>query len=77
MEILSEPKRGRGQSRLLKDLGTDRGKKVAIHDGKYGPYIKIGTKNITLPEEKRSKEEIEKIDLQTAVQIAKDSGKLK
>jgi len=77
MEILSEPKRGKGQSRLLKDLGIDRGKKVAIHDGKYGPYIKVGTKNITLPEEKRSKEAIEKIDLKTAVKIAKDSGKLK
>ncbi len=79
MEILSEPKKGRSQSKLLKDLGTHEklGKKVTIHEGKYGPYIKIGTKNITLPEEKRSEDEIGKIDLEGAVQIARESGKLK
>ncbi len=78
LEILAEPKRGRGQSRVLKDLGTDpsSGKKIAIHDGKYGPYIKVGKKNITLPEERRSGEEIEKIDATTALAIAKESGKL-
>ncbi len=78
LEILAEPKRGRGQSRVLKDLGTDpgSGKRVAIHDGKYGPYIKVGKKNITLPEERRSGEEIEKIDVTTALKIAKESGKL-
>ena len=78
MEILSEPKRGRGQTKVLKDFGTDpdSGKKVAIHDGRYGPYIKVGTKNITLPEDKRTPEEIEKIDVAMAMKIAKDSGKL-
>ncbi|MFP4114401.1 MAG: type I DNA topoisomerase [Spirochaetota bacterium] len=78
LEILAQPKRGRSQSKLLKDLGTDpvSGKKVAVHDGKYGPYIKVGSKNITLPEEKRSSEEIEKLDVETAMNIAKESGKL-
>lgn len=79
MEILSQPKKGRGQSKILRDFGVHEklGKKVTIQDGKYGPYIKVGTKNITLPEEKRSEEEIQKLDLETTVQIAKDSGKLK
>ncbi|MFW5718425.1 MAG: type I DNA topoisomerase, partial [Spirochaetota bacterium] len=78
LEILAQPKRGRGQSKVLKDLGKDpdSGKKVAVHDGRYGPYIKVGTKNITLPEDKRSQEEIEKIDVQAAMKIAKESGKL-
>jgi len=78
LEILSEPKRGRGQSKMLKNLGNDpgSGKKVAVHDGKYGPYIKVGTKNITLPEDKRSEDEIEKLDIETAMKIAKESGKL-
>lgn len=78
LEILAQPKRGRGQSKVLKDLGKDpdSGKKVAVHDGRYGPYIKIGTKNITLPEDKRSQDEIEKIDVEAAMKIAKESGKL-
>jgi DNA topoisomerase I len=78
LEILAQPKHGRGQSRIMKDLGTDpaSGKKVAVHNGKYGPYIRIGTKNITLPDECRSEEEIEKIDVEAAMRIAKESGKL-
>jgi DNA topoisomerase-1 len=36
-------------------------KKVSIVDGKYGPYIKFGTKNITLPEDKRDPKVIEKM----------------
>ena len=78
LEILAQPKRGRGGSKVLKDLGKDpeSGKKVAVHDGRYGPYIKVGSKNITLPEEKRSEDEIEKIDVETAMEIAKASGKL-
>jgi DNA topoisomerase-1 len=78
LEILAQPKRGRGQSKLLKDLGKDpaSGKKVAVHDGKYGPYIKVGSKNITLPDEKRSEDEIKKLDVEAAMKIAKESGKL-
>ncbi|MFW5688262.1 MAG: type I DNA topoisomerase [Spirochaetota bacterium] len=78
LEIFAEPKRGRGQSKRLKDLGADpsSGKKVAVHDGKYGPYIKVGSKNITLPEDKRSEEEIEKLTVEEAMKIAKNSGKL-
>lgn len=76
LEILAEPKKGRGQSRVLKDLGSDSGNKIAIHDGKYGPYIKYGKKNITLPKEKRTTEAIEKIELAEAIEIAKSSGKL-
>lgn len=77
LEILAEPKRSRG-SRVLKDLGTDQnsGNKVGIYDGRYGPYIKFGKKNITLPEEKRSKEAIEAIALEEAMEIVKKSGKV-
>lgn len=79
LEILSEPKRGRGGTKVLKDFGAVEalGKKVAIHDGRYGPYIKVGTKNITLPEEKRAADVIEKLTPEEVVKIARDSGKLK
>ncbi len=49
-------------------------KKAAIYEGKYGPYIKLGTKNITLPEDKRDPKVIEKMteaDLATIIKEAK------
>ena len=77
LEILAEPKKGRG-SKLLRDLGTDEksGLKIAIYEGRYGPYIKFGKKNITLPEEQRTGEAIEKIQLSEALEIVKKSGKV-
>jgi DNA topoisomerase-1 len=56
LELLNEEKgAARGGAKLLKDFGlvSKLKKKVAIYEGKYGPYIKFGTKNITLPEDKR------------------------
>jgi DNA topoisomerase-1 len=56
VELLAEEKKGpRGGSKLIRDFGlvAKLKKKAAIYEGKYGPYIKVGTKNITLPEEKR------------------------
>ncbi len=77
LEIFAQPKKGRGGSKLIKEVGSDEasGKKIAIYEGKYGPYIKFGTKNITLPEQHRSEEAIEKIDLDSAMAIVKNSGK--
>ncbi|MBU8913245.1 MAG: type I DNA topoisomerase [Spirochaetales bacterium] len=77
LEILAEPKKGRG-SKLLRDLGTDEqsGMKIAIYEGRYGPYIKFGKKNITLPEERRTGEAIEKLQLSEAMEIVKKSGKV-
>jgi DNA topoisomerase I len=71
LEILSEPKRGRGGSRVLRDFGKDEklGKKLAIYDGKYGPYIKLGTKNIRLPDEKREEAAIEKLSVEEVREI--------
>jgi DNA topoisomerase I len=78
LEIFSQPKGGRAKSKLLKDLGVDEeaGQKVAVYDGRYGPYIKYGTKNITLPEDRRSAEAIERLDLDAALEIVRNSGKL-
>lgn len=52
LELLSEEKKGRGGSKLIKNLDPHpkTKKKLAIFDGKYGPYIKMGTKNFTIPE---------------------------
>ncbi len=71
LELLAEEKKGRKSSRVLKELGTHPKdeKKIAVYDGKYGPYIKHGSKNISLPDDRKSKEEAEKIDLDEAVKI--------
>ena len=78
LELLSEEKKaGRKRSKLLKDLGQDPNKKrkLAVYDGKYGPYIKAGTKNVSLPEEKQTKEAIEQLTLEEAAKIVAASGK--
>ena len=78
LEILSEPKTGGRGSKLLKDLGRDSaGKKVALYEGKYGPYLKQGTKNIGIPEEKRAAEFLSSLSLEQAEQIIKAAGKNK
>jgi DNA topoisomerase-1 len=64
IELLSEEKgASRRGGKVLRDFGlvAKLKKKVSILDGKYGPYIKVGTKNITLPEDKRDPKIIEKM----------------
>jgi DNA topoisomerase I len=64
LELLMEEKgASRRGGKVLKDFGlvAKLKKKASILDGKYGPYIKVGTKNITLPEDKRDPKIIEKM----------------
>jgi DNA topoisomerase-1 len=57
LELLAEPKRGRGSrtksaATLLRELGLhpDDQDPINIYDGPYGPYIKYGKINASLPE---------------------------
>ncbi|MBD1888072.1 MULTISPECIES: type I DNA topoisomerase [unclassified Coleofasciculus] len=57
IELLAEPKKGRGGTRSkskapLRELGTHPtdGEPVNIYDGPYGPYIKHGKTNASVPE---------------------------
>lgn len=53
LEILAEPKRGRGGgAKKIKELGVHPGNKevVEVLSGRYGPYIKWGKKNVSLPQ---------------------------
>ncbi len=64
LELLNEEKSASKRGgKVLKDFGVvaKLKKKASILDGKYGPYIKVGTKNITLPEDKRDPKVIEKM----------------
>ncbi len=53
MEILSQESkgRGRGQAAPGKELGKDpaSGETVTQHEGRYGPYVKLGKVNATIP----------------------------
>ena len=53
LEILAEEKKGRRGSKVLKELGQHpkKKKKLTLLEGKYGPYIKMGTKNFTIPKD--------------------------
>jgi DNA topoisomerase-1 len=52
LDLLAQPKRGRGGRTALRDLGTPEGASEAIQlfDGPYGLYVKQGKVNASLPE---------------------------
>jgi DNA topoisomerase-1 len=60
LELLSQPKRGRRRSapRLLRELGEhpDDGSPIQILEGRYGPYVKHGKTNASLPKDLSAEE---------------------
>jgi DNA topoisomerase-1 len=70
LELFAQPKRMRGRSAPLKELGIfpDTQEPVQVHTGKYGPYIKVGGKNISLAEEMK----IEDLTLDAVLPLIRD-----
>ena len=58
LELFAQPKKMRGRSAPLKELGIfpDTEEAVQVHSGKYGPYLKVGAKNISLNDEMKIEE---------------------
>ncbi|OQA44972.1 MAG: DNA topoisomerase 1 [Spirochaetes bacterium ADurb.Bin315] len=57
-EVKGSKKRGvRTASAPLKELGEFEGRKITLHNGRYGFYLKHGTSNVTLPNEYKKDEE--------------------
>ncbi|MGZ3816352.1 MAG: topoisomerase C-terminal repeat-containing protein, partial [Bdellovibrio sp.] len=52
LEMLNQPKKGRGRAAPLKELGAhpESGEAIQVFNGPYGPYIKSGKVNVSLPE---------------------------
>lgn len=72
LELLSEPKKGRSSTNskskaALRELGThpEDGETVNIYDGPYGPYIKHGKTNVSIPEG----ESVEDVTLAAALNL--------
>jgi DNA topoisomerase I len=69
LELLAIPKTGRGRrtatKQALRELGAhpEEGEPVNIYDGPYGPYIKYGKVNASIPEDKT----VENISLEEAL----------
>ncbi|MFM7364463.1 MAG: type I DNA topoisomerase [Cuspidothrix sp.] len=72
LELLAEPKKGRAAAKnkskaALRELGThpEDDSPINIYDGPYGPYIKHGKTNVSIPEG----ESVENITLSTAIEL--------
>ena len=52
IDLLAQPKKGRGKASALKEFGTHAIHQVpvSLFNGPYGPYLKAGKTNIGLPE---------------------------
>lgn len=67
VELLAQKKSRTRGSNAIKELGEhpETGKKVKVMNGRYGPYIKHGKKNISLP----NNLEPEKVEMDDAVKL--------
>jgi DNA topoisomerase-1 len=76
LEILAMPKFGRGGT-VIKDFGKiEKLKKtIKIVDGKYGLYVKAGTKNYTLPDDLKDIEKVKKITEAQVIKIVEEASK--
>jgi DNA topoisomerase-1 len=72
MELLNKPKAGRGRAAPIKELGKIEGidEPVSIYSGKYGPYIKCGTVNVSLPDDVKP----EDVTMEMAVKLVTDKA---
>jgi DNA topoisomerase-1 len=74
VDLLAQAGKGRGGFGTIKELGNhpEDGKPVSVSKGKFGPYIKHGSNNATLPKGT----EVETVTLQQALELlaAKKAG---
>ncbi|MBX7231385.1 MAG: type I DNA topoisomerase [Bdellovibrionales bacterium] len=52
LELLAQPKKGRGRASPIRELGLhpDLKEEILIFNGKFGLYLKVGKLNVSLPE---------------------------
>jgi len=67
LELFAKPKRGRGRAAPLKELGDhpETEEPMNIFNGRYGPYIKMGKINVSVPDDL----EVEEVSKEKAVEL--------
>jgi DNA topoisomerase-1 len=72
LELFATPKKGRGKAAPLKDLGIHPGTEevIQIFNGPYGPYIKSGKTNASLPEGAT----VDSVSLEKAIELINDKA---
>jgi DNA topoisomerase-1 len=74
LELLKKKKNKKSRkNNVIKELGDhpENGKKVRVMTGRYGPYIKYGKTNISLPDDF----DPEDVNMDIAVQLITEKGK--
>jgi DNA topoisomerase-1 len=73
LELLDKPKQGRGRAAAIREIAVPgREDKIQIFSGRYGPYVKLGKINASLPEGAKP----EDIALEEAIELirAREGG---
>jgi len=75
MEMLAQPKKGRGRAAPLKEFGShpDTGDVIQLMNGPYGHYLKTGKVNMSVPEGT----DITKLTAEQAIQILSEKIQVK
>jgi len=70
LELLAQPKRMRGKAAPLRELGIypDTKDAIQLFSGKYGPYLKVGAKNISLTDDVK----LEEITLESVLPLIQE-----
>ncbi len=70
MDLLSQPKKGRGRSAPLKELGQHplTEEEMNVFNGRYGPYIKMGKINVSIPDDM----EVDNVTKELAIELLAD-----
>ena len=75
LEMLAQPKRTRGSAKPIREVGAhpEDGEIIGVFNGRYGPYVKHGKVNASLPKDVT----IEELTLEQAVELIAAKGKSK
>ncbi|MGE0762660.1 MAG: type I DNA topoisomerase [Bdellovibrionales bacterium] len=75
LELFAQPKKMRGRSTPIREMGKHpvSQEEIQVFTGKYGPYIKVGKMNISLPDDVKP----EDLTLDLAVKLIAEKAELK
>ena len=71
VELFEQPRSARRGAQPLRELGKEptKGNKILLYKGRYGPYLKMGSKNYRIPDEWREEEQLKALTLEKALEI--------